>query len=61
MMKPKRTKNSFYLILKVANNERKINNVIELDSLDKVKVIDARLTTSASNKKLRTTPCIINC
>tara|TARA_B110000908_G_C10175640_1_gene413100 strand:+ start:161 stop:1252 length:1092 start_codon:yes stop_codon:yes gene_type:complete len=44
------TKNSFYLILKVANNERKINNVIELDSLDKVKVIDARLTTSASKK-----------
>ena len=61
MMKPKELKIVSILILKVANNERKINNVIELDSLDKVKVIDARLTTSAKNKKLRTTPCIINC
>lgn len=44
------TSNSFYLILKVANNERKIKNVLEIDTLDKVRVIDARLTTSASVK-----------
>lgn len=49
------TNKSFYLILKVANNDRKIKDIKDLDfeinpNVQKVRIIDARIKKSASKK-----------